>query len=87
MTEEDEIKKVIRDVFDHIIQHDIQELNELSLELCRDIGEEEVSLLISLVNKFFDFDGVELLPLIEEQRQALDKSKATPSTTHKDSIR
>ena len=78
--EEDEMKKVIRDVFDHIIQHDKQELIELSVELCREIGEEEVSLLISLVNKFFDYDGVELLPLIEEQRRALDKSKATPST-------
>ena len=38
--EEDEMKKVIRDVFDHIIQHDKQELIELSIELCRDIGEE-----------------------------------------------
>ena len=78
--EEDEMKKVIKDVFDHIIQHDKQELIELSVELCREIGEEEVSLLISLVNQFFDYDGVELLPLIEEQRRALDKSKATPST-------
>ena len=78
--EEDEMKKVIKDVFDHIIQHDKQELIELSVKLCRKIGEEEVSLLISLVNQFFDYDGVELLPLIEEQRRALDKSKATPST-------
>ena len=42
--EEDEMKNVTKDVFDHIVQHDKQELIELSVKLCREIGEEEVSL-------------------------------------------
>ena len=38
--EEDEMKRIIRDTIDHVIQHDKQELGELLIELRDEVGEE-----------------------------------------------
>ena len=82
--EEDGMKKIIKGVVSHVIQHDIQELKEVLGELCGEVGEEEITALIWLVDRFFvhEFheDGGELLPLIEERRLTLtSNSKASPS--------
>ena len=83
--EEDEMTRGITDTVDHVIQHDIEELSDLLMELRDEVGKEILDALLDLellAGKFLidEFqDGEPLSPLIEEQRLKLEASPASLS--------
>ena len=87
--EEGEIGRIIKETVDYVIRLDKEELSELLMELRDEVGGgsgEFLDALIDLdfltgkflVNEFED-NGIQLLPLIEEKRLALEASPASPS--------
>ena len=46
--EEDEMKRVIKDTVDHVIQHDKEELSDLLMELRNEVGKESLDALLDL---------------------------------------
>ena len=71
--EEDEMGRVIKDIVDHVIQHDKEELSDLLMELL------DLELLAGkfLIDEFQE--GEPLLPLIEERKLKLEVSPASLS--------
>ena len=83
--EEDEMRRVIKDTVDHVIQHDKEELSDLLLEHRDEVGKEFLDALLDLellAGKFLidEFqEGEPLLSLIEERRLKLEASSASLS--------